>query len=294
MKFRALLFLAAALIFAIPTAFASGPFPVTATAALVKTGNQVVWSHQADKRLPPASLTKVMTSLIVLEQADLDAVVRVSASAAAELGSRLQLHEGDQLYVGDLLAALLIRSANDAAHALACHIAGSQEKFVTLMNRRAAELGLTNTRFQNASGWDHPQHYSTAADLARLTEYAMHNKVFRNLVSMEELQIQTLNGERTWDIKNSNKLLGHYDGLMGVKTGYTSKAGPCLIALAERGTEQVLVVLLNSPKRWEETPQVMDWVFHRNARTAERNSTAVFAASESPAPATGHPQKLEN
>ncbi|MDO3376634.1 D-alanyl-D-alanine carboxypeptidase family protein [Geoalkalibacter halelectricus] len=266
---------------------AAAPLPVSAGAVLVKSGDALIWSHQADKRLPPASLTKVMTALVVLERADLDEVVTVSAAAAAELGSRLQMQAGDRLRLGDLLAAVLIRSANDGAHALAEHVAGSQAEFVRLMNQHAAELGLADTRFQNASGWDHPQHYSTALDLARLTEYAMGHEEFRRLVAVEEMQVRSLDGESSWEIRNSNRLLGFYEGLQGVKTGFTNRAGPCLISMAERDGKQVLVVLLNSPKRWDETPAILDWVFGLDAADVEGERVAAVDLEASEGRAVG-------
>lgn len=252
---------------------ADDPFPRAAAAYLVKTGDQTVWSHQADRRLAPASLTKVMTALIVLERARLDEVVVVSAGAAAETGSRIHLRRGDRLFVGDLLAALLIKSANDAAHALAEHVGGSIEGFAALMNQRAAQLGMTNTHFRNPSGLDQPHHYTTAADLALLAEAALSVPAFRTLVGQEAMDIHTVGWGRTFHLKNSNRLLGVYDGLVGVKTGFTNGAGPCLIALAEREGEKVLLVLLNSPGRWQMAPAILDRAFE-HTRLA-RNQVAL-------------------
>lgn len=240
---------------------ADNPFPRAGAAYLVKSGDATVWSYRAERRLAPASLTKVMTALLVLERARLDDVVVVSPAAAAETGSRIHLQKGERLLVGDLLAAMLIKSANDAAHALAAHVGGSEAGFVALMNQRAAQLGLANTHFRNASGHDHPQHYSTAVDLARLAEAALAHPTFRTLVSQESMDIHTVGWGRTFRLKNSNKLLGAYSGLVGVKTGFTSGAGPCLIALAERGGEKVMVVILNSPSRWTMVPAMLDRAF---------------------------------
>jgi serine-type D-Ala-D-Ala carboxypeptidase (penicillin-binding protein 5/6) len=242
------------------------PFPNAAAAYLVKSGDTVFWSHQAERRMPPASLTKMMTALVVLEKARLDEIVTVSAAAAAQRGSRLQVAEGEKFLVGDLLAAVLIRSGNDAAYALAEHVGGSEEGFAALMNKRAAALGLRNTNFVNASGFDHPNHYSTAVDLARLAEAALADPTFRSIVVQCGVGIQTVTGERSFQLINSNKLLGFYDGLAGVKTGFTSRAGPCLVVAAERGGEQVLLVLLNSPKRWEAAPEILDRAFERRAQ----------------------------
>ncbi len=246
---------------------AVNPFPDAAAAYLVKSGDTVFWSYRAERRLPPASLTKMMTALVVLEKARLDEIVTVSANAAAQKGSRLQIEAGEQFLVRDLLAAVLIRSGNDAAVALAEHVAGSEKRFAALMNERAAALGLRNTNFVNASGFDHPDHYSTAVDLARLAEAALDHSIFRSLVVQCGIDIQNITGERSFQLVNSNKLLGFYDGLAGVKTGFTSRAGPCLIVAAERNGAQVLLVLLNSPKRWEEAPRILDRAFEHRAET---------------------------
>jgi D-alanyl-D-alanine carboxypeptidase (penicillin-binding protein 5/6) len=243
-------------LFSLPAA--ADPFPNAATAYLVKTGNTTIWSHRPDKRLPPASLTKIMTALVVLERAQFDDVVTVTAAAAAETGSRIRLKAGEKLYVRDLLTAMLVNSANDAAHALADHVAGNQKKFAQLMNRRAAALGLTNTRFVNAAGLDHPQQYSTAADLARLAEYALTFATFQEIVGLPATEISTVDGARTYPLRNTNRLLGSYEGMIGVKTGFTSKAGPCLVAAVERNGERVLLVMLNSPTRWKSAARMLD------------------------------------
>jgi D-alanyl-D-alanine carboxypeptidase (penicillin-binding protein 5/6) len=250
---------------------AANPFPRAASAYLVKTGNTTVWSHRAYKRLPPASLTKIMTALIVLERARFDDVVTVSAAAAAETGSRIKLKMGERLLVKDLLAAMLVNSANDAAHALADHIAGSEAKFAQLMNRRAATLGLINTHFVNAAGHDHPKHYSTAGDLARLTEYVLTFATFQELVGLPDMEIRTVDGLRSYTLRNTNRLLGNYEGMIGVKTGFTSKAGPCLVAVVERDGERVLLVMLNSPTRWKSAAHILDQAMAKvEARTRPR------------------------
>lgn len=245
---------------AVPAA-AANPFPRAGSSYLVKSGDTAIWSHRANLRRPPASLTKIMTALLVIERGGLEEVVTVSPEAAAETGSRLRLRAGEQFLVADLLAATLLKSANDAAHALADHEAGSEAQFVVLMNRRAVELGLKNTHFANCCGFDHPKHYSTADDIARLTEFALSLETFREIVGRAKFDIQTIGGERTFHLKNTNRLLGQYDGMVGGKTGFTSKAGPCLVAVAERGEARVLVVLLNSRARWSAAPTILDRAF---------------------------------
>lgn len=260
---RTILCLLLLLLFAAP-AVASNPFPQAATAYLVKAPDNSetpAWAKQADRRLPPASLTKVMTALLVLETTSPAAVVTVTKTSAEETGSRLKLREGDSFLVRDLLAAMLIRSANDAAHALGVHLAGSEAAFAKMMNQRAAKLGLRNTHFTNAAGHDHPQHYSSANDLASIAQEALKHQLFRDLVGTAQAAIKPLNRDETYSMENSNKLLTSYEGMLGVKTGYTSKAGRCLIALAEREGQQVLLVLLNAPQRWESAAAMLDRAF---------------------------------
>lgn len=264
--FRTLLCLLLLCLCATP-AVAANPFPRAATAYLVKTPDNPPspgWAQQADRRLPPASLTKVMTALLVLETTSPAGVVTVTQASAAETGSRLKLRVGDSFLVRDLLAATLIRSANDAAHALAVHVAGSEAAFAKKMNQRAAKLGLRNTQFVNAAGLDHPLHYSSANDLARIAQEALKHPLFRDLVGTAQSAIKPLNRDEIYPLETSNKLLTSYEGMLGVKTGYTSKAGRCLIALAERNGQQVLLVLLNAPQRWESAAAILDRAFAQN------------------------------
>ena len=187
-----------------------------------------------------------MTALIVLERGSLDELVVVSRQATLETGTRMGLQPGENLRVRDLLAATVVRSANDACRALADHIS---PHFVLLMNRRAAELKLRDTQFMDPCGHDRPGQYSSAADLAFLAEYVMRNPDYARLAIMPGVHVATAAG-RKFDLRNTNALIGRYDGALGVKTGFTSGAGHCLVAIAERDGVRVLVVLLNSPNRW--------------------------------------------
>lgn len=236
-------------------------FPGVAAAYLVKADKQVLWEKQAGKRLPPASLTKIMTGLLVLEHYRPQQVVTVGRQAAAESGSRLGLRQGDRMSVENLLAATLIKSANDACHALADHVAGSEARFVALMNRRASEWGLRDTHFVNACGHDHPGHYSSAHDLAVLAERALAQPVFAQLVPVAASEIVTADGRRHFYLETHNALIGRYPGAQGVKTGYTQHAGKCLVALARRDGREVLLVLLNAPNRWWDAVDILDRAF---------------------------------
>jgi len=237
------------------------PFGNIASAYLVKIDGREVWSRNAEAPLPPASLTKMMTALLVLERADLRSVVTVSGGAGRETGTRLGLAPGDRLAVLELLAATLLGSANDACHALADNVGGSETKFVVLMNARAREMGLSGTRFANACGHDAPTMHSTARDLARLAETAMGNPVFAKMAGLEDGWISTADGGKKFPLENKNLLIGRYRGAIGVKTGFTGAAGKCLVALAERGGKRVLLVLLNAPDRWWKAEEILDAAF---------------------------------
>lgn len=240
---------------------AGDPFGNVAAAYLVKVDGREVWARNPSTRLPPGSLAKMMTALLVLERADLRSVVTVSREASRETGTRLGLGAGDRMLVIELLAATLIGSANDACHVLAEHTAGSETKFVTLMNARAREMGLSDTRFANACGHDAPGMRSTARDLARLAETAMGNAVFAKMAGLEDGWISTADGGKKFPLENKNLLIGRYRGAVGVKTGFTGRAGKCLVALAERGGKRVLLVMLNAPDRWWKAEEILDAAF---------------------------------
>lgn len=240
---------------------AGDPFGNVAAAYLVKVDGREVWARNPSTRLPPGSLTKMMTALLVLERADLRSVVTVSREASRETGTRLGLALGDRMPVIDLLAAALIGSANDACHALADHVAGSETKFVGLMNARAREMGLSGTRFANACGHDDPGLYSTARDLARLAETAMGVPVFAKMAGLEDGWISTADGGKKFSLENKNLLIGRYRGAKGVKTGFTGRAGKCLAAFAERDGKRVLLILLNAPDRWWKAEEILDAAF---------------------------------
>jgi len=263
-------FLLSLLLLLAPQAWAeTNPFPRVAKAYLVEIDGNPVWGKQTDRQLPQASLTKLMTSLLVMERANPSSVVEVSRAAARETGHRIRLRAGDRLRVEDLLAATLISSANDACHALADHVGGNEENFVRIMNKRAKELGLHDTHFQNACGHDHPDHYSTAADLATLANavIAKNPDVF-DLVAQSRTSIRDVRGRRAFILKNSNHLIGRYEGAMGLKTGFTPNAGKCLVAVAERGGKRVLLVLLNAPDRWWDAQDMLDLAFANVAPTS--------------------------
>lgn len=239
----------------------SDPFPQVARAYLVTVDGTAVWEHAAGDRVAPASLTKLMTALLVDETAKADEVVVVSPKAASETGSRMGLKGGEKLRVKDLTAAAMIASANDACRALAEWRDGSEAAFVQRMNRRADALGLKDTRFANACGHDAKGHYSTARDLAALSDAAMARPAIAEFARRVETTIATVDGVRSYHLVNRNALIGRYDGAVGVKSGFTAQAGKCVIALAERGGVRVLLVMLGGRDRWWDAHAMLNHAF---------------------------------
>ena len=237
------------------------PVPDAARAYLVEIDDKPVWSHDASSPLAPASLTKIMTALLVLEAWAPDDVVTASAAVAAATGSRLGLQKGDRMRVADLLTGAVIASANDACLALAQWRDGSEAKFVARMNARAAALGMRDTHFENACGHHATGHVSSAADLAVLAHAAMAQPVYRDLARRIDAEVSTIDGSRHFRFVNRNALIGRYVGAIGVKSGYTLQAGPCVVAWAVRGEHRVLVVLLGARNRWWDAHALLDRAF---------------------------------
>ena len=206
---------------------------------------EVLLQRNAAQRLPIASITKVMTVLVVLEHANLDDVVTVGRRAPRRPGSTISLRPGERLTVRELVEAALIQSANDAAVALAEHVGrGDVNRFVSLMNAKAAELGLADTRFANPDGLDAPGHYSSARDVTQLARVAMQSAVVRSVVARSEARISGGRVLETW-----NDLLGTFPRVIGVKTGHTSAAGWSQVAAAQGRGVTIYATLLGEPTR---------------------------------------------
>ncbi len=217
---------------------------------------RVLLEKHAGRRLPPASLTKLMTALVALEAASPEQVVPVDGRALIHRSS-LKLQPGEQFLLRDLLAAMLVTSANDACEAIAWHVGGgSPDRFVAMMNARAESLGLHDTHFVNACGFDAPGHYSTAMDLAALAEQALSLPAISMIVRTVTRTITTVDGSRSVSLYSTNELLRDPD-VTGVKTGYTSKAGRCLIASLFRNGHRLLLVGLNVRNRWEQATRLL-------------------------------------
>ncbi|MDD2701618.1 MAG: serine hydrolase [Sideroxydans sp.] len=236
-------------------------FPDVASAYRVEIDGTPTWERKAHDHLPPASLTKLMTALLAIEQGDLQQLATITPAAARETGARLKLKAGERYRLHDLLAATLMASANDACHALADAISGSERAFVARMNQRAAELGMHDTHFKNACGHDAKGHYSSAHDLTQLAHKIIEQPVLLQLTSRIEQDIRSSDDKRKISFENKNALVGRYRGAFGLKTGYTARAGKCLIAYAKRGDTKVLLVLLHGNDRWWDAVDILDVAF---------------------------------
>jgi D-alanyl-D-alanine carboxypeptidase (penicillin-binding protein 5/6) len=236
-------------------------YPQVADAYLVKRDGRLLWAGRAGERLPPASLAKMMTALLVLENGDLGRVIVLDRGVALETGLRLGLRPGEKWRARDLLAAMVIRSANDACRALADDLGGTAPRFVDAMNRRALALGLRDTRFADPCGHDREQQFSTAHDLARLAEEVMQHPEYVEFSEKPRAAMRSADGKRAYEFDNTNALIGRYPGAIGLKTGHTDLAGNCLVALAERDGVRVLVVMLNARNRWWHAVGLLDRAF---------------------------------
>ena len=261
----------AALIFSFLTIYAFGEhkehaFSTSAHSAVLYQPQTDVflYSKNADERMPMASTTKIMTALIAIESSDPDELVVVDDSAIGVEGSSAYIRQGDVLTMEELLYALLLQSANDAAVAIACHIGDDVEGFSALMNKKAVELGLSNTHFTNPPGLDNEHHYTTARELAMITAEALKNPQFRKIVSTYKKSFVSEDRSRTY--VNHNKLLNLYDGCIGVKTGFTKKSGRCLVGAAERDGLEFITVTLDAPSDWNDHSTMLNYGFEKLER----------------------------
>lgn len=239
----------------------SGGFSVSARSAVLYQPeiDNFLYSKDADVRLPMASTTKIMTALVALENSVLSEIVEVEDSAIGTEGSSAYLRQGDTLTMEELLYALLLQSANDAAVAIACHIGGDVEGFSALMNDRACQLGLTDTHFTNPHGLDDDEHYTTARELSLIAAEAMRNPTFKKIASTYKKTFAIEDRTRTY--VNHNKLLRLYDGCIGVKTGFTKKSGRCLVGAAEKEGLTFITVTLDAPSDWSDHKKMLDFGF---------------------------------
>lgn len=262
------------------TVIADGPTGVTAAAAVLMdvTTGDVLFGKQADTRRPPASTTKIMTAILGLELARPDEVVTVSQKAAAVGEATLHLDPGEKIILYELITGALVKSGNDACVAIAEHIAGSEEQFVKLMNKKALALGAQNTNFVNTNGLPRKEHYSTAKDLALMARHGLQIPQFSSITRQKETAIHFLEPDVFMDLRNTNKLLSNYLYADGVKTGTTTAAGKCLVSSATKEGRQLVAVVLNAPDRFGDAKKLLEWGFEKTetVRLAEVGEIAEF------------------
>lgn len=238
---------------------------LTAKSAIVieaSTG-KILFAKAAADRRPPASTTKMMTLIVALEHGNLNDIVTTSPNAASTEGSSLWLAPGEQLKLRDMLYGMMLVSGNDATVAVAEHISGSVDKFARLMTDKAHAIGALSTNFTNSSGLPDQRHYSTATDLAHIAAYGFKNPLFTQIVSTKHTIIPWPGKNHDRDLYNENKLLWQYDGADGVKTGFTEEAGRCLVSGAKRDGIQLVAVVLDGDRMWEDSIKLLDYGFSR-------------------------------
>lgn len=233
-------------------------------ALLVKdlSKNELLFSKEGDKQVRPASLTKIMTVILAIENEHLSRPVLITKEMLLVEPTKAGYKEGEIYYLDDLVKAAIIKSDNDAAMAIAIAVGGTLDRFVQMMNDKAATLGMENTLFTNPCGFDINDHHSTPNDLLKLAEYAIANDLFNEMTKMNQHTYYSLNTYRRFVAKTHNLLLNKYEYAVGVKTGYTSKAGACLIARAKKEGNDCLIVMLNSKEnRWKTAQEIFEQVF---------------------------------
>lgn len=227
------------------------------------TYNQILYEKNAYERVPNASTTKVLTAIVAYETGNLEDIVTVSKVAANIGGSGIELRANDKISLEDLIKGLLVHSGNDAAVAIAEHIAGSVENFCEMMNKKSKEMGLVNTNFVTPHGLDRENHYSTAYDLVKMSEYLLNIKGLADIVKQKSVTLTINDSPRV--IGTTNEMLSFYSGADGIKTGFTGDAGRCLISSASRDGRQLISVVLgcgNKKQRTEDSVKLLEFGFN--------------------------------
>ena len=247
---------------------AAEPKNIAADGAILmdnETG-RVLWGKNIDKPLAMASTTKIMTAVIALENADLNDIVKVSSKAAAAPEVKMKLQTGEEIKLEYLMYALMLQSSNDAAVAIAEHIGGSVEDFCKMMTQKAESIGCKDTVFETPNGLDKGDHHSTAEDMAIIARYALRNETFRKIIQTPEINFKS--NRTDYYVSNKDRLLREYVGAIGVKTGFTGKAGHCFVGAAERNGMTLISVVLASgwgnkgkEQKWKDTKSILNYGF---------------------------------
>ncbi|WP_051533837.1 D-alanyl-D-alanine carboxypeptidase family protein [Desulfitibacter alkalitolerans] len=251
-----------ALILYMPTAsLADEPFITARAAILIESSTgKILYEKNPYEPLYPASTTKVVTAILGLELGNIEDIVAISKEASMVGEASIYLKENQQVYLGDLIKGALVKSGNDAAYAIGEYIAGNEELFLMLMNKKAAILGAEHTSFHNTNGLPDKEHLSSAYDLGLIGRYAMDNALFAEYVQVKEDKLKFVSGETRY-IKNTNKLLWNYPYATGIKTGTTRAAGQCLIASAQRDDKELIAVVLDSKARYNDAISLFEYGF---------------------------------
>lgn len=224
---------------------------------------QTLYSKEPFKEVQPASLTKVMTVMLAIEHGNLKAPITITREMTKVEPTIAGYRRGDVIIMEDLIKAAMIKSDNDAAKAIAITVGGSEEHFVEMMNAKAKKIGMNATRFTNPCGYDTKGHYSTPKDLLKMAEYAIKNQKFNEISKMNEHRYRAVNKPREFYAYTHNRLLNRYQYAVGIKTGYTAKAGPCLIARAKKDGRDCVIVMMNAKgDRWKAAKNIFEQVLN--------------------------------
>jgi D-alanyl-D-alanine carboxypeptidase len=227
-----------------------------------ETADVMLATWNLNEQRPMASVTKIMTAMVVVDHADLEDVVTVPSLATGTRGSSAGLVAGEEWTVYDLLVAMLVRSGNDAALTLAWHVGGGDvDAFVRMMNDRAAEIGMDDTHFMNPNGLDHADHYSTANDLVTLTLASLDYPVIQQISRIKTIKMPADPTGKVRNVSNTNRLLGTYPGVVGLKTGDTPFANKVLLGITERGPRRIVTVVMGSDDHFTDSRELIDWAY---------------------------------
>lgn len=235
---------------------------ISATAVVVLDVNSGIrmYSRNADLVLSPASTTKILTALVILDKYNLDDVITVKTVISE--GQLMDLVPGEKMTVENLLYGLLIQSGNDAAYTLAENYPGGVAEFVRAMNEKAKKIGLKHSSFTNPMGFDDPNHKVTALDLSLLARYALQNRIIAKIVAIPQITISDVTHTYFHNLANVNELLGKIPGVGGIKTGWTEEAGENLVTLVDRNGHKIILVVLHSANRFSDTENLINWIFN--------------------------------
>lgn len=225
----------------------------------------VLYSKDAGKRVSPASLTKVMTALLAIQSGKMNEAVTITREMTKVEPTIAGYKRGDIVLMSDLVKAAMIKSDNDAAKAIAISVGGDEEHFIAMMNAKAKQIGMRNTHFSNPCGYDGKDHYSSPNDLLKMTEYAIKNPTFNTISKLNSHSYYALNKDKLklFTAYTHNRLLNRYEYAVGVKTGFTNKAGACLIARAKKDGKDCLIVMMNAKEdRWKTAKNIFEQVLN--------------------------------